>query len=528
MIEPTPRFEAYGTGGDYVEARRARRAFRYSVLTCLCFTFALYFSENYLLFSLVETQYIMSVTLDEPSARAILHNVVRRDQTLNDRPTPRYLSALAQIEESDAILERYEQAYQLEPNNAYLIINYGCYLFHEGQFREARERFREAGILPPENALPRYLEAAALAASLADEEDLSEIVTIIVRTNNSAHPLIFPEPPWHHSLPKYGYWYMKRQREIADQTLAPLYRLKTRLVSRAHEQILNEQVQDWSSWLGSLDEMANRFIGNIESDKSTLGIALAQYGLSLKTDVLTLREALQQVVPPVQKEDFSDQHTKLASVQKLIYSFEDERDNKIAEHREQVVLPLYLIFHAFLAFSAAYFMVRIGTKLMHIPSNNWTISHVPIGRNVLLIGLALLTLVLLSSIQLKHVEAYSILPILLETSWYSLMTFLLLFGVIYPAMMLPKPAKVVAHAPVCDARDALMTEARKARKIAYFSFMRCYYGILLGGLFVVVSAWVLLHRMIESLYPTQIRLLTTGLYEQELELIQQIQRLLGI
>ena len=528
MIEPPPRFEAYGTGGDYVGARLARRAFRYSVLACLCFTFALYFSENYLRFSLVETQYIMSVTLDEPSARAVLHNVVRRDQTQNDRPTPKYLSALAQIEEVDVILERYEQAYQLEPNNAQLIINYGCLLFHEGQFREARERFREAGILPPDNALPRYLEAAALAASLTDEEDLSEIMAIIVRTNNSAYPLIFPEPPWHPSLPRYGYWYMKRQREITDQTLAPLYRLKARLASRALEQIHNGQVQDWSSWLGALDEMANRFIGNVDSEKSTFGIALAQYGLSLKTDVLSLRESLQNVDSPTRAVDFTEQHSKLASVQKLIYAFEDERDDRIAQHRELVALPLYLIFYALLAYSAAYAMARTMMWLLHIPGNNWTISNVPIGRNVLLVGIALMALLLLSSIQLKHGDAYSIVPRMLETAWFSSIAFLLMFGIIYPAIMLPKPAAVVAHAPVCDARDVLMAEAIKARRIAWFSFVRRYYGILLGGFLVVMCVWVLLHRMIESLYPTQIRLLTTGLYEQELEVIQQIQRLLGI
>src|SRR5690554_2791077 len=145
---------------------------------------------------------MMSVTLDEPSARAILRNVVRRDSEQNDRPTPRYLNALAEIEEVDAMAEAYASAYMREPNNAFLVISYGCYLFHEGQYREARERFREAGILPPNNALPRYLEAAALSLSLDDEDDFSEVLTLIVRTNNSGDPILFPEPPWHHTLPK--------------------------------------------------------------------------------------------------------------------------------------------------------------------------------------------------------------------------------------------------------------------------------------------------------------------------------------
>lgn len=85
----------------------------------------MWFSEGYLRFSRLESQYRMALTLPMDSARAILRNVVKRDKG----QTPKYVEALAFIEESDVILTRYEEAYKLAPNNPYLLINYGCRLF---------------------------------------------------------------------------------------------------------------------------------------------------------------------------------------------------------------------------------------------------------------------------------------------------------------------------------------------------------------------------------------------------------------
>ena len=529
MSADPPRFEAYGSGGDYAGARRMRRAFRYAVLACLFFTFALFFSENYLRYDLLETQYIMSVTLDQPSARAILRNVVLRDSEQNERPTPRYLNALAEIEEVDAMAEAYAAAYMREPNNAFMVINYGCYLFHEGQYREARERFREAGILPPNNALPRYLEAAALAHSLEDDADFSEVLTLIVRTNNSGDPILFPEPPWHQSLPKYGYWYMKRQREIIDQCLAPLYRMKSRLVARAQTQIDSGQLQDWSSWLGSVENMAARLIGVGAAEDSMHSSATAQFGLSLKQDILALQTQILELQPRyvARERNIEERRQKLEAAQARIYTFENERDDRIAAHQALVSQPHYLVFHTCLILVLAYLLARIAMRLAGASLNTRTMQEIPVARTTLIGGLALMAFLLMLSIFMRQANGETLLPVVINTLWYGVLIMMLIFGLFYPAVWLPTPRQVVAHAPVCDSGDSMLDDARSAKMTAWLSFVVRYYGILLGGFLIVVCFWVLMHRMVESLYPTQIRLLSTGLYEEELRLVQQIQHMLG-
>lgn len=78
----------------------------------------------------------------------------------------------------------------------------------------AREKFREAGVHPPRNALPNYLEAAALAAGLKPGADLSESMALVARANNSAAPLLFPVPQWHATLPRAGEYYANRQHNL--------------------------------------------------------------------------------------------------------------------------------------------------------------------------------------------------------------------------------------------------------------------------------------------------------------------------
>ena len=62
---------------------------------------------------------------------------------------------------------------------------------------------------------------------------------------------------------------------------------------------------------------------------------------------------------------------------------------------------------------------------------------------------------------------------------------------------------------------------------AYTSYWRRYYGILLGSLLCVLSVWIILYRVVFSLYPFQVELLTPGLETQELEVVQQALSMLG-
>jgi tetratricopeptide (TPR) repeat protein len=230
--EKIPGFHEYGFGTDHTGARRQRRAFRLAVFACILFTMVLWFADNYKRYDLLETKYRISLTLHEESAWPVLRQVIKRDREINDPPSAKYLEAMAMVEEPEEVLNRFEQAYELNSNSASLIILYGCSLFQDGQYKEARERFREAAIQPQKNALPRYLEAAALAASISPTEGMSEVMDLIALTNNSGAPIIFPQPLWHASLPKKGVWYAEKHRDIVVRCCAPLYSLKGQIISR--------------------------------------------------------------------------------------------------------------------------------------------------------------------------------------------------------------------------------------------------------------------------------------------------------
>ncbi|HOH29924.1 MAG TPA: hypothetical protein PLC40_09630, partial [Candidatus Hydrogenedentes bacterium] len=159
-MSPTPEMGATPRRScDFVWARRIRRSFRLLVAIAFLLTFMLWFAEGYLRYEQSEIQYRMSLTLHPAQARPILRTVVRRETELKKAPSPLYLEALALVEEPDEVLEAYARAYQANPRDMSLLLNYGCRLYAGGNPGEARERFREAGANPPSNALPRYLEA---------------------------------------------------------------------------------------------------------------------------------------------------------------------------------------------------------------------------------------------------------------------------------------------------------------------------------------------------------------------------------
>src|SRR5690606_25914956 len=105
-------------------------------------------------------------------------------------------------EEEDRVLETYERAFAINPRNPSLAVRYGVRLFQEGHFAEARDRFHDAVVGGVENALPTYLEAAAVAAAGERREALEEALAIVARVNGAGKPVVFPQPLWVQDLPR--------------------------------------------------------------------------------------------------------------------------------------------------------------------------------------------------------------------------------------------------------------------------------------------------------------------------------------
>ncbi|HPO13926.1 MAG TPA: hypothetical protein PLI09_10810 [Candidatus Hydrogenedentes bacterium] len=513
-LNPSGEIPVQEFAGDPAGARRSRRAFRFAVAACVFFAFSMWFAEGYLRFSMLESQYRMALTLPIDSARAILRNVVKRD----NGQTPKYLEALASIEESDVILSRYEEAYKSNPNNPFLIIKYGCRLFLAGQYKEARERFREAGIQLPKNALPRYLEAAALALSMPEDGDLSEVLALVARTNSSGAPVLFPQPLWHSSLPRSGVCYTKLRRDIADLCCAPLYKFKNLLIGRARPQIEAGRLGDWDSWMDRLQGMGEKLVGDRLSDPANLGTPQAMAGFQIQLDVLQVRKQINEMAHGAVETALLEKEVRIKAALNDIKSFENTRAQRIENDRRLYVQPLRLSANT-VSILLIIYLLALGTgRLMRTDRKTWVVPHTHLGKGMLLAGLCmfLVYLALFSLFQTsKPVSAY---PLHIVTGlWYGLFTFLVLFGLAYPALALYGMSK--------PAPENLQGFAAMRRAI-FFSLIRRYFGILLGGFLCVVCIWCVAYRLGAGVYPMQLELLVTGLETMELDTVRRVQELL--
>ncbi len=522
-------YPEYGGGGDYAGARRARRAFRFCVAAMIALTLAFWFSENYLRFDKSETQYRMSLTLHEASARPVLQAVVKRDTVEKETPTAKYVEALAAVEEVDMTLPCYETACKLNSTSASLMIKYGCQLFlREARYKEARERFREASLLPPKNALPRYLEAAALAATDTTREELSEAMALIARTNSSEAPVLFPQPLWHPTLPKGGMWYVKLQRDFIQQCCAPLYQLSTLIVGKAKADIDKGIVHEWDSWLEKLQIMGERLLGDIETEEAHLGATQAFAGIRFQLDALQQRRRISERMFGSVNPALIERTVKLEAALKQLNDFENKRDGLIETDRKRRMSPLFFCVNTFLLFVVMYLLIGILNRILYSGKKSWSLSHPMYAKSILISGLLLLLLLLLYTSFLPQLPAALHLNTRgVALGWYVVVAVLMLFGLIYPGLFLPSARKSYYRIADQGTVEPHLAVVKKHRRIACFALMRRYYGLLLGGFLLVLCLWILTFRIIDGLYPWQIKLLTTGLSSQEVDLVHQLQALLS-
>jgi tetratricopeptide (TPR) repeat protein len=547
---PTPVLRAYGVAGDISGARRSRRAFRFCVATVVAFTGVLFLCEQFLRYDRSETQYISALTLPDSSARAILRNVVKRDTESQQVPTAKYVEALANIEEEDVLLERYEEAYRLNPNSPSLSINYGCRLFQGGQYLEARERFREASIQPQKNALPRYLEAAALAASTLSDEDIGESLALIARTNNSGLPLVFPEPLWHPSLPASGQWHTNLRRAIVDRCCGPLYQFKNILVGRARMQLAAGRGEHWEGWLGELDILGEQLIGDLQSPPESVGIPQAIAGIEFQLEALELRgmiganrNGLKATTAIVEGGDkILERRIRLNTALETLGKFENRRISVIGEHSRVLHFPMLLCLLTGIVLFGIYFILFVATKALGIQKQYWTLRHAALG--VIVISGGLLLLLLMLAISSGFVGAVvgtgSEVTVagtsdlnLIAYSWGFIILALIVFGLFYPSTALISAEEAISELEIAmnsqedPGLEKVLPVARQSRRHAALTLIRRYYGILFGGFLCIICLWAIGYRVLTSLYPTQLAFLTTGLEEQELAVIRQVQEFLS-
>lgn len=509
--------EYFGQRADNAGARRVRRSFRYTVAACVLFAGTLWYADGYKRLELRETQYRMALTEEQPSARAVLRNVVRRDKETNAHPNVKYIEALAAVEEVDRVLPCYEEAYRLHAEDPWLAINYGCRLFLQAQYKDARERFREAGIHSPKNALPRYLEAAALAMQgasqgtpEAQEESLRQALGMVERTNAVGDPVLFPPPLWHATLPTRGYWYERLRRDLAQSACAPLYRMKDLAIRGLSDKV--DKADRGQAWIDAIDQLGIRLCGSVDSPEATPTPSQCIAGLQFRLEVNRIRQSWAQSRGGALEPALAEEGKRLEKALAALQGFEDSNLEAMVADRALLMRPFFLSAGALLLLGSCYTCAFILTRLWGADRRSWALVH---PRAVYWVaGGGLLLLFLLLS---AHPVARALhLPMpyfrVFAWIWGGCLAFVTFFGMIY----------VVRQTGQACNPGQTAALSRLYRFAAVLSLARRYFGILLGGFLCAYCIWATSHRLIEGLYPWQITLLLDGQESESLRLLRAV------
>lgn len=545
MSERDIRFPEYGQAGDNVSARRIRHAFRYLVLALLLLTFGLWLSENYLRYTKAERLYRMALTHERDSARALLRNLVPEGGEVPQDPRlARYLAALAFIEDSTdererlgiheeyavdpLVIERYEQALQADRRSEFILLSYGCALFLDAQYTRARDRFRDArSVTDQPNALSAYLEAAARAAV----GEMAEALSLVRQTNgNTEARLRMPEPLWHASMPRRGMWYARVRDEVTERFLAPLFTMKNQVLGRIALEQRGAGADDAArpldadAWLRHFELLGKRLAGESPGqDGAPVSLMQVRAGIHFEYEALRLRQQVEPGGGPA-----GARLETLKRARARLDDFAAGREARIAAHEGVVARPVRLYTMGLLVLGGFYVFSYLLAKRVHAGRMYWSLAHPAWGRAAILAMAAGLTVLLFAFTVIMRVTLAPT-PWLAGCTyaWYGLVALLAGFGCLYPALLLSPARRVVMAHESGGPSGELLRHAQRARRTAYVSMLRRYFGVVMGVYLAVFCVWMLGFRILTGLYPVlERKLLVTGLLEQEWEVVRQVQQLL--
>lgn len=514
-----PEFPEYGSGGDYAGARRSRRAFRYAVAATLVFTAVLWLAEQYLRYDETERLYLVALTREPESARILLRQAMKIDAATAERPTAKYAAALAEREEEERRLRAYEDAYELDPENAFLAMRFGCELFKHGEMRRAHTLFRAAYEHDPQNALPLYLEAATLPFIEEGNFHFEETFQLLERANVSGLPVEFQRPLWFSTLPQRSEWYARWRRQAVQDVLAPIQTFTAKLVELVEADLENDYAGVWGTRLEAIEAMGWRITHDSQPEvgapQAILGMTIQLQAIQLRRQIYALEE--QNVA------DLAAKESKLEAALGVINQFEYAREEDVAAQKTALRIPLELVGKSFVLLLILYLVVYTASRIVHAGRQSWTLRH-SVWARAIIMGGCLILLLLLALASTLGFRAYVNTAALNAVAyvWFAVVGAMAAAGAFYPAFLLPLAHQVVRdRTSDKEESERLLAWARRARRIAYVSLMRRYYGILTGSVGMVVCIWVLGFRIALGLYPWQTKLLAPGLGEFELEAVRR-------
>jgi hypothetical protein len=530
-----PLFPEYGEGGDFIGARRMRRAFRWCVWVVVVFTALLWFSEHFLRYDHAERLYIAALTKHPEAGRNFLRQAVVHDRKNSEFPSPKYVEALAEREEDDLILPTYFDAYELDSDNFALAIRYGCRLFHEGQVATARARFREATELAPRNQLPIYLEAAVIPWLDAENEDLEPSMALIARANGIGGTVAYPRPLWSPALPQDGYWYANLRREVVEDCSAPLSRFAGLIFSRAEIEITEGTLEPWVDRLEAMRQMGIQIAqGSLDSgsqhetELSVGGVQQVYLGLTIIGRALEQERRLGEKSGVPMDEELERLAARVREKIAETQTFEATRQEIVQDEREKYRFPVRISLKTLFVIACCYVAIYLICKVLRVSSISHNVGHSQAGRfalglwGVCVFGL-LSVFALVQRISLGEMPNQNAWAAI----WWILVVCFTVFGLMYPRFVLVSATRLLEESQDRNVDADSMRNARRLYRAAYFSLSRRYLGIMFGVGLSAVCVWTVLYRILISVYPWEVELLAVGMRDAEGELVRQILTALG-
>lgn len=520
-----PQFPEYGDSGDFIGARRMRRAFRWGVALIVVFTVLMWTAEQFR-YSQPDNLYLSALTLLPQQGRNLLRQAVIIDDK-SEQPSTKYREALAEREEPDLVIGVYERAYQMDPENPDLAIKFGCELFKTGQAGSARELFRKASEGGTHNALAVYLEAAMLPWSDANDPDIAGAFALVQQANDSPDRVTIPLPMWWPTLPREGFWYAQLRREMTRHCAMPLEKLAERLLEATERDLQDGNRESALARVDALAAMGRRIAESAvppDNDRDRLSGGAAQAYLGLRTELLALRQRAR--LGGASSEEEKRRIAQLEQSLQTIENFERRRQEIVEAERRKYAYPLQLSAALAAVLLGMYFLAYLPSKLFGRQSAAHTVRPSRISQWLwLMYALGLFSLLLLISVLQRSTVGDLPGTSAITFFWWAIVGVAAGGGIIGPWLHLPRPEIVVARLPVeLRSETKLIREKYRA---AYLSLVKRHFGVVLGLGLSVVSVWVLVYRIVVGAFPWMIPLLATGLEAEELGTVRSVLQSLG-
>ncbi len=506
---------------DYIYFFRSKKSFRYLIFSIILLTFCLWFSDRYLRFDLDETKYRVALTLEKESARPILRNIEKKilsnPSFLDDPRYIEYLEFLALIEEDDAVLKIYQDIYNNSNINMSFLINYAVKLYFMGDYNKARDIIREAQSLSTNNSLTGYLESSFIInPNINSESIFNEGVSIIAKENRSEKPIIFPEPFWHNTLPKFTYAYYVHKNNILNHCLAPLYRMTADILKRVETDLAENNFHNKEIWLEEISSMGKRIGSGINMKDFYSNLPICIFSLKIQKDTLSLYK---KFIDKLHSPSLDKEIEKLNRIEKFLAmaeKLEERRKLEFDHNREKRLKEIVFITSIIGGLIVIYLISKALNSVINKFQNITLVLKFHNFVYIFIFIWALSIFLSLSSLtNLFNTSLYNYTGIILWLLYIIFPFFTILFLYIFNIPTF----KILAYS---QSEHGLLTDVNVEKKKLSFRFIPLFFeklsGVASGNIITVTCFVFLIYRIIYLSYPFQLNLIwdTTRMDEYNL------------